>query len=326
MNTNIGMAGEFRCVVKKADGSIKTDTGYQKNLILNQGLDFFGGNNDSYMMQYCVIGSGNSQPAYTQNKLDNTIAAVSGVDVSTKYDYDAARDGNLYKTNKVCQYSFTGLNNVNISELGLASVYNSISDYFLCTRALIKDSSGNPTTITVLSGEILEISYKLWAVYDVTDKTGQINLLDGVGGSTPYKYTARMAGVGGANIGGTANYGNIVGQALYYAAGNNSHYVFDGNIGTVEALPTGDVIVSSGDAARLPMGGYTNGAYTRSATWSFGISASNGNIRSALILTSMGFYQIQYGSVANDSPIVKTNTQTLTIPVEVSWGRYEGAL
>ena len=39
MNTNIGVAGEFRCVVKKADGSIKTDIGYQKNLILNQGLD-----------------------------------------------------------------------------------------------------------------------------------------------------------------------------------------------------------------------------------------------------------------------------------------------
>ena len=40
MNTNIGMTGEFRCVVKKSDGSTKIDTGYQKNLILNQGLDF----------------------------------------------------------------------------------------------------------------------------------------------------------------------------------------------------------------------------------------------------------------------------------------------
>ena len=326
MNTNIGMTGEFRCVVKKSDGSTKIDTGYQKNLILNQGLDFFGGNNGSNMMTYCVIGSGNSKPVYTQNKLDTAITGVSGATFSTKYDYDAAQDGNLYKTNKVCKYSFTGLNNVNISELGLASVYNSISDYFLCTRALIKDSSGNPTTITVLSGEILEISYKLWAVYDVTDKTGQINLLDGVGGSTPYKYTARMAGVGGANIGGSANYGDIVGKALYYAAGNNSHYIFNGNIGTVQASPTGSAIASSGDAVRLPMGGYTNGAYKRSATWSHGVSGSNGNVRSAIIFTSMGFYQIQYGSVANDAPITKNNTQTLTIPIEISWGRYEGAL
>ena len=33
MNTNIGMTGEFRVVVKLADGSTKIDTGYQKNLI-----------------------------------------------------------------------------------------------------------------------------------------------------------------------------------------------------------------------------------------------------------------------------------------------------
>lgn len=38
----VGVAGEFRCVVTKADGTIKTDTGYQRNIILNQGLDFFG--------------------------------------------------------------------------------------------------------------------------------------------------------------------------------------------------------------------------------------------------------------------------------------------
>lgn len=112
----------------------------KKNLILNQGMDFFGGNNGGSMMIYCVIGSGNSQPSYTQTKLDTAVAGVSGDAYSTKYDYDAARDGNLYKTNRVKKYSFPGLDNVNISELGLASTYNSTTSYFLCTRALIKDS------------------------------------------------------------------------------------------------------------------------------------------------------------------------------------------
>mgnify|MGYP007002822680 CR=1 FL=1 len=78
MQANMGMTGEFRCVVKRADGSTKIDTGYQKNLILNQGLDFFGfgtnvGNVES-IMNYCIIGSGNSTPTYAQNKLDNAIA------------------------------------------------------------------------------------------------------------------------------------------------------------------------------------------------------------------------------------------------------------
>ena len=57
MQADMGVAGEFRCVVKRADGSTKIDTGYQKNLILNQGLDFFGGDR-GYMTSYCVIGSG----------------------------------------------------------------------------------------------------------------------------------------------------------------------------------------------------------------------------------------------------------------------------
>ena len=325
MNTNIGMTGEFRCVVKRADGSTKIDTGYQKNLILNQGLDFFGGNNGSDMMEYCVIGSGNSQPVYTQNKLDTTITGVVVNSVASyKYDYDAARDGNLYKTNKVIKYSFSDLNNVNISEVGLASNYSNTTTYYLCTRALIKDSQGNPTTITVLSGEILEIYYKLWIVYDVTDKTGTLNLLDGVGGSTAYNYIARLAGVGGTNIGGSAQYGNsTVGLALSEGAGNNGHYVANGEIGAITGSPSG---TSSEYNPSLSTAAYTPGSYKRQITWSLSISQANFAIRSALFYTKMGFWQIRFGSVADDSPINKTNTQTLSIPIEFSWGRYEGAL
>lgn len=326
MQANMGMAGEFRCVVKRADGSTKIDTGYQKNLILNQGLDFFGGGNGGDMMGYCVIGSGNSQPVYTQNKLDTAITGVSGANFSTKYDYDAARDGNLYKTNRVKKYSFSGLNNVNVSELGLASTYSNATTYFLCTRALIKDSLGNPTTITVLSGEILEIYYKLWIVYDVTDKTGTLNLLDGVGGSTAYNYIARLAGVGGTNIGGSAQYGNnTVGLTLSEGAGNNSHSVGNGGIGAITGAPTGteSVYISSSSVSTAT---YISGSYKRQITWSLSISQANFAIRSAIFYTKMGFWQIRFGSVANDSPITKTNTQTLSIPVEFSWGRYEGAL
>ena len=157
MQANMGMAGEFRCVVKRADGSTRIDTGYQKNLILNQGLDFFGGGKGEDMMQYCVIGSGNSTPTVTQTTLDSIIKQATSTAPTYKYDYNQVIDGNLYKPNKVGKYSFTNIDNVNVSELGLASLYGSNTSYYLCTRALIKDSNGNPTTITVLSGEQLDI-------------------------------------------------------------------------------------------------------------------------------------------------------------------------
>ena len=325
MNTNIGMVGEFRCVVKKSDGSIKTDTGYQKNLILDQGLDFFGGGNGTNMMYYCVIGGGNSKPVYTQNKLDAITTYASGEDFSTEYDYDASRDGNLYKTNKVRKYTFDYLNNVNISEVGLASEFSSEIDYFLCTRALIKDAQGVPTTITVLNGEVLEIYYKLWIVYDVNDKTGTLNLLDGVGGSTAYNYIARLARVGGTGA-GSAKYGTAtVGLVLSEGAGNNAHVIINGEIGAITGEPTGTELEQI-PSSSVSTATYIQGSYKRQMTLSLSPYQANFAIRSTLFYTTMAFWQIRLGSVADDSPIVKTDTQTLTIPVEVSWGRYEGAL
>ena len=320
MQANMGMAGEFRCVVKRADGSTKIDTGYQENLILNQGLDFFGGGKGDNMMAYCVIGSGNSNPSYAQNKLDTAVMGVYGDISSTKYDYDASRDGNLYKTNKVCKYSFTGLNNVNISELGLASVYNSISDYFLCTRALIKDSQGNPTTITVLSGEVLQIYYKIWFVMDVSDKDYTVNLLDGVGGIQSYKCKIRPAYVGTAAY--VQNWSSI---------GWNLNYVGDDysiKTGWVASTDLGSInnTINSESKVYPSASGYVAGSYKLNVTYSAGINVANIPIRSLAIMTSMGSYQVRFGSVANDSPITKTNTQTLSIPIKFSWGRYEGTL
>ena len=316
MQTNMGMAGEFRAVVKRADGSTKIDTGYQKNLILNQGLDFFGGVNGSYMMAYCVIGSGNSQPVYTQNKLDTAVLGVSGANYSTKYDYNASTDGSLYKTNRVRKYSFSGLSNVNISELGLASTYSNTSTYFLCTRALIKDSQGNPTTITVLSGEILEIYYKLWAVYDTTDKTGTLNLLDGVGGSIAYNWKVRLA-----LVTDNLSYTSRLGYVLTFVS--NRFTTFNtGDLTAITTSPSGSELNFLSDNLKP----YVANSYKRVIETPLTVSEENKAIRSYTLSTSMGTYQIRFGSVANDSPINKTNTQTLSIPVEVSWGRYEGVL
>ena len=316
MNTNIGMAGEFRCVVKKSDGSIKTDTGYQKNLILDQGLDFFGGGNGYNMMTFCVIGSGNSQPIYTQNKLDATIEWAVGGRVAYNSDYDAARDGNLYKTNEVKKYTFNGLSNVNISEVGLASEFSSTTDYYLCTRALIKDAQGVPATITVLSDEVLEIYYKLWQVFDTTDKVGTINLLDGVGGSVAYNYKLRLCVVGSRiyQVGGllTGDFTDL------YALSS----IFTGDLEDIKGIPSGFIFGSNS----LTLSTYNRGSYRRTILCALTHEEGVGNIRTYVLGTTMGAYQIRFGSVADDSPITKTNIQTLTIPVEVSWGRYEGAL
>lgn len=151
--------------------------------------------------------------------------------------------------------------------------------------------------------------------------------MDGVGGSTAYNYIARLAGVGGTNIGGSAQYGNsTVGLTLSEGAGNNNHAVLNGEIGAITGSPTGGKASASISSSSVSTATYIPGSYKRQMTWSLSISEANFAIRSALFYTKMAFWQIRFGSVVDDSPITKTNTQTLTIPVEFSWGRYEGAL
>ena len=212
----------------------------------------------------------------------------------------------------MCKYSFTGLNNVNISEVGLASNYSNTTTYYLCTRALIKDSQGNPTTITVLSGEILEVYYKLWSVFDTTDKTGQINVLDGAGNQVAYNYKARLMKVGNTSY---TSYVNSLSRDW------KKQYLYSGDLVAITGTPSGE-LYSSGSLQVSP---YVLGSYKSVYSFEVATSVGNGKIRT-YALEVLGYWQIRFGSVADDSPITKTSTQSLTIPVEVSWGRYEGVL
>ena len=325
MNTNIGTAGEFRCVVKRADGSTKIDTGYQKNLILNQGLDFFGKDSGS-MTAYCVIGSGNSQPSYTQNKLDTFLAATGTTGYPAypvcKTDYDKIRDGNLYKASVTNKYSFTNIVG-NISEVGLASDYSESTTYNLCTRALTKDSQGNPTTITVLSGEQLDIYYKLWRITDLTDKNTTLNVLDGVGGSVAYNVITRPSYIGFNS--GDYDYANrSIGIPAAYRMGAALN--INGDTGELTATNSTFSPVNSSNVSSITWSPYILGSYKRQLTAKATVNELNLNIRRFQIQIGFGDFQFRVGKASDDSPIVKTDTQTLSIPIEVSWGRYEGVL
>lgn len=319
---NISLAGEFKCVIKRGDGTIKLDTGYQKNLITNYGLDSLAKSSNSYMYNYCCVGSGNSEPAVLQNRLDNFIKSQN---YDNKYNGESSTtyvdDGsNLYKTYKTYKYIFTGLSNVNISEIGLSN--ESASSPRVCTRALVK-SQDVPTVITVLQGEILEVYYRLWLVYDTRDFTGQINLLDGKGGSVAYNYISRLSQVGHREFQGEYCGSGI--QATVWSSYGilQAGLTYTGDIGDIKNKPTGQYLSS---ANAITYSKYVNGSYKQVATLYYNPNASNGAIRSMSLGTSMGNYQIRFGSVDGDNPIVKTNKHSLKIPIELSWGRYEGDL
>lgn len=311
----VGIAGEVRCVVTKADGTVKTDTGYQKNLILNQGLDFFGGGKGTAINASCAIGSGNSAPAITQTVLDAFITLVSGTDVTSSYAYTNTGDG-MYRMWEQQKYRFTGLNNVNISEVGLISTGTNSTNNYLTTRALIKDSSGTPTSISVLTGETLDIYYKIHKVIDVSDKSFVINVLDGNGGSVPYNIIIRSASVG-------SNLSNNVSSAL----GTLSYPIVSASdLSNITSSPSG----ATGGLSSV-LSEYTPSSYTRGLTLTMSLNESNIGIRTISSYTgepSLTFlpFQMRFGRVSDDAPLTKTANDTLSIPLEFSWGRYEGVL
>lgn len=201
-----GIAGEFRAIVRRADGSVKTDTGFIKNLVLDNGLKAMGGvtpvNNSGVetVKSYsafagCVVGSGNNEPTATDIALanhlstsTNTVSQLSGIE---QPDDDHPTHAVVWAERT---YVFTDVVG-NVSEVGLVGYsgddyINSQSypkSYVLLTRALVKSSDGRAIAITVLAGETLEIVYRLRIYVDVSRQTGSF-VLAGKDSNNQYDY------------------------------------------------------------------------------------------------------------------------------------------
>lgn len=320
MKQHISLSGQFRIVKKSSDNQVLFDSGVLNNLLLNTGLDYFGDNTGSRnMLSYLAIGTGNSEPTATQNRLDNITAITWGEYHSKKDDYNAERDGEYFTASQTYKYRFEGLNNVNIAELGLVS-NTYAEDYIAYTRALIKDDSGRPLVITVLQGEILEVYYTLKQVHHLKDKAFTIALSDGRGGMRgTVNGVMRLCGVGGLNIGGSANYGEIVGLKLDTGAGNNVFVSFDNQLlGGITEQPQGNPTYM-----HYAYGGkenYVPKTYKRTLYLTISEYYHLPQLGAIIFLTSMGFYQINFAN-QDGSMIDKNNTRTFTIGLEISWGR-----
>lgn len=193
-----GLSGEFQVIVRRADGSIKFDSGTQKNLILDNGIKHYLGlpmlnsaNKQqtifrSGFMNYCFIGTGNKPPAVSDVALQNMVARnVTDRDRAYGTEQpDTGKHEGFVKLWKRVKYVFDNINNQNITEVGLSpwfgsehtdnTNYNNV--YTLVTRALIKDKQGTPITVTVLQGEILEVVYQINMYIDVKRQTGSFTL------------------------------------------------------------------------------------------------------------------------------------------------------
>ena len=313
----VGLYGEVKVIVKRADDTVRLDTGFFPNVITNLGLDAIGNNHD--LFHYCAVGGGNSTPLNTNTKLDNFLAVGSQISSESKYDYDPVRDTEFYKCSRTVGYRFKGLDNKNISEVGLVIDYRpELHSAF--NRTLIKNSNGDPTVITVLSGEILELQYRLWQVFDLKDKDQVVTaMIDGV--EVPFNVKIRLAGVGSAFVANTYGYHNVIGQGVAFDGGNYARFG-TGEIGEI----TGDISGHTDDYIDKDWKAYQSSTYKRAFYVNVSITDAVHPIRSFLFHTGLGAYQVRFGTVDGDLPIDKTNQDILQLGFEMSWRRYEGVI
>lgn len=296
MNLKYQMAGHFKMVAHTLDddGNIASSrvlADWFPNLITDGGLDRIA---TASFLDWCQVGTGNSTPVNAATSLDNRIASTSTIQA----DNSATRSSTPYYAYQQRTFRFAaGAAAGNLSEVGVG--WASAGSLF--SRALILDGGGSPTTITVLSTEVLDVFYEFRIYPPTVDGSGSVVI-----GGVTYTITSRAAFVTSPNYWDVPSSGVFSNTILTSA--------FNGAIGAITSGPTG----SSSAPSSTSVGAYSNGSKQRNLTISWGLNNGNlsGGISTVLLYTSMG--STQFGI----SPAIpKDNTKTLDLNFTVSWAR-----
>lgn len=300
-----GISGEFRILINRSDGTT-ADTGWFKNMILDQGLDRLGNSGGQPVYNFARVGSGTSTPIGTQSQLDSQIAASAAGGAATANSNEGAP---LYRTTLTHTYSFTqGAVIGNITEIGIGWATTGAT---LFSRALILDNLGSPTSITLVALDQLTVFYRLRIVPPLTDTTGSVTI-----GSTSYNYTARVLRAGTFG----QNQFQYVSADYWTGGGSSTTYQAGATLGSIAANGMGGT--QSGSAGTASSASYTTGTYYRDTTFTWSISQGNatGGIQGLILAWGSPYNPFNF-QILFSAPIPKANTNVLSLVMRYSWTR-----
>lgn len=288
------LAGQFRLVVRGPEGDIRRDTGWFDNLILDSGLNRWG---TGAVSGGAAVGTDNTVPAASQTGL---LAQSAYTTSTTSSTFGNSGSSPYYGTYSVTYTFALGALNGIYYEVGIgwASGANMFS------RALIVDSGGFPTPITVLSTEQLSVSYTLRAYVP----TAPVVTTPTIGGNiTTVTTIASLASSNGwgADMGGTKN------------GISSSCVVFNGALGAITASPSG----TSATISNSTVTSYVSNSLTSTANVFCSLTSGNlsGGISAARI--GFGYNYSTYFQYGFSPAILKDSTKTLTLSMSHTWSR-----
>lgn len=278
---------QFNVRKKGSEEVIKT-TSWFPNIVLNNGLDRLGGGGVS---AYCRVGVGASTPAATQTQLDQQVASTSDLQGGAQFGVNSAQGYSYIR--KTFRFD-TGVAAGNISEVGVG--WAGSGDNSLFNRALIRDTSNNITTVTVLSDEVLDVLVELRSYVSLTPKSALVSV-----SGTQYELAIQPYISSDGNIFSTA----------YACTGSNG---YSGAIANATSAPAGH-LGSFGVVNKT----YIPGTLKRDFEVFWGLNSGNAApLRTVVSSTPYCTYQVEMTPA-----IPKTSETVLRLAFQVSWGRYE---
>lgn len=265
------------------------------NMIVRTGLNAMGNANN--LIRTCVVGTDSTTVSVEDTALGAQIASTTTVQTETYGAQSSAPYFRWYRrTFRFAQGAAAG----NLAEVGIK-----VDDGTLFSRALIVDSAGNPTTLSILADEYLDVTYEFRTYAETVD-----NIVNLTVNGTGYTATLRSA-----NVTSGSDWQQY-GIASSLSSSNSYHTFYNGSIGTITGNPSGE----SYQHGRSLRGSYVPNAFERTFIFSAGLNNANftGGVKSIYLVTSQGNFQVEFSPA-----IPKNNYMILTIDLTLQWSRYD---
>lgn len=308
MKKSLGLKGQYVIRKGKSPDNMEIVAEFD-NLITDLGLNNFTMRS---VVSVCYIGTGNSVPIPSQTTLDSTIASISVPTSSLGVTYTAGTEPYL-RTGWRCRFN-PGVGTGNIAEIGIGWNTGTSPNFTqnLFSRALVRDNSGNPTTITKLADEYLDVVYYVRVYPDVSDVIQE----------TVYKGedVTVLSRVSSVN---TWNIDRILQSGL--EAANSSGTLMNGTsvIGGITGAPSPNN-PATGSSTLMSYVTKPSGQYYRQAILEYGITTTTSDNLvgcERLVLWAGSLSGAMAFQASFTPPLAKDNTEKLTMTWNISWGR-----
>lgn len=193
------LRGKIGWFISRGDEVVSSSQYKFSNLILNQGLDYISLFAFADCFNYCALGNGSVPPIKTDVGLTNELIRF-GTLSPTPDSHGASLNGNVYTLIRTFR-SGPALAEVSYSEVGF-SPYASVGNN-LFSKALIKNSDGQPITVVIQEGLSINIRYE----FSIEINDAERHISRGIYGKSNSSGVSRFQKVGlkGIDLDGITN-------------------------------------------------------------------------------------------------------------------------